>query len=51
MMNLIDDHAKKLNYPTRFVATRLIEGDTILQEEIELSPNEVDTLGHIVLEM
>ena len=51
MMNLIDDHAKKLNYPTRFVATRLIEGDTILQEEIELSPNEVDMLGHIVLEM
>ena len=51
MMNLIEDHAKSFNYPLRFVASRLIEGDSILEEEIELSDNEKDMLGHIVKEM
>lgn len=51
MMNLIEDHAQKLQYPLRYVATRLIEGDTILEKEIKLSENELDMLGHIVKEM
>lgn len=51
MMNLIEDHAKKINYPVRYVATRLIEGDALLEKEIELNENEVDMLGHIVKEM
>lgn len=51
MMNLISDHAKRLNYPLRYVASRLVEGDKILEEEIALSENEKDMLNHIVLEM
>ncbi len=51
MMTLISDHAKKLNYPLRYVASRLIEGDKILEQEIMLSDNEKDMLEHIVLEM
>lgn len=51
MMMLIGDHAKRIDYPIRFVATRLIEGDKILEEKMELSANEEDLLGHIVTEM
>ena len=51
MMNLISDHAKKHKYPLRYVASRLIEGDKLLEDEISLSQNEKEMLEHIVLEM
>lgn len=51
MMNLVEDHARNLKLPLRYVATRLIEGDHILEQQIELSENEIDMLGHIVKEM
>ena len=51
MMTLISDHAARLKYPLRFVASRLIEGDEILENEIGLSENEKDMLNHIVVEM
>ncbi len=51
MMNLIEDHAKELNLPLRYMATRLIEGDEILEKSTKLSENEIDMLGHIVKEM
>ena len=51
MMNLIQDHAKREKLPLRYVATRLIEGDEILEKQIKLSDNEIDMLGHIVKEM
>lgn len=51
MMNLIEDHANKLKLPLRYVSTRLIEGDAILEKQVQLSENEVDMLGHIVKEM
>lgn len=51
MMTLISDHAQRLKYPLRFIASRLIEGDSILENEIDLSENEKDMLEHIVLEM
>lgn len=51
MMNLIEDHALNIQYPLRYVATRLIENDPLLEEKINLSENEKDMLGHIVKEM
>ena len=51
MMTLISDHAMRLKYPLRYVASRLIEGDSLLENEIDLSTNEKDMLNHIVLEM
>lgn len=51
MMTLVEDHAIRKNYPIRYVATRLIEGDHLLEKEICLSENELDMLSHIVKEM
>ncbi len=51
MMILIGDHAEKHNYPIRYVSTRVIEGDTELENEIGLNDNEKDVIGHIVKEM
>lgn len=51
MMHLIDDHAMKAEYPLRFAATRIIEGDELLEEELALNENEHDIVNHIVQEM
>lgn len=51
MMTLVSDHALRLNYPIRYVASRLVEGDKLLEDEIMLSDNEKDMLEHIVKEM
>lgn len=47
--HLIADKAQAKNLPLRFVATKLIEGDTI--KGLELSANEKDIIGHFVEEM
>lgn len=51
MMMLIDDHSKALGIPLRYASTRLIEGDEILLNSMELSDNEKDIVGHVVQEM
>lgn len=51
MMNLIEDHAVSHHYPLRYAATRLIEKDALIEEQLELSENEKDMLGHIITEM
>lgn len=49
--HLIEDHAQRLGVPARFVATKLIEGDASLAEELELNGNELEMIEHSVLEM
>jgi ferrous iron transport protein B len=51
VMHLIEDHADKSGIPIRFAATKLIEGDPHILKELQLDENEVELLGHIVLQM
>ena len=49
--HLVEDHSQKLNYPERFAATRLVEGDEPLLKELSLDENEIDMIEHAVSEM
>ena len=49
--HLIEDHAKRCKIPTRFAATKLIEGDEKILEELKLDENERQTLEHIILQL
>ena len=48
---LFEDHADRINVPSRFAATKLIEGDEPMMNALRLSDNEKDMLEHIVTEM
>ncbi|MGI6014410.1 MAG: ferrous iron transport protein B [Oscillospiraceae bacterium] len=49
--HLIEDHALVANIPTRFVATKLIEGDPIISKKLEIHQNELDAIEHAVDQM
>ncbi len=49
--HLIEDHAKAKGLPIRFAASKLIEGDSLILEKLELDQNERETLDHIILQM
>ena len=49
--HLIEDHAKRAELPVRFSASKLIVGDALLQEQLELDGNESEMLEHLVLQM
>ena len=49
--HLIEDHAKRAGLPIRFAAAKLLEGDDLILEQLELDPNEKDMLEHIILQM
>lgn len=51
IMHLIEDHAESASLPVRFAAGKLIEGDPLILDELRLSDNERDMLGHIILQM
>lgn len=51
IIHLIDDHAHKYKIPTRFAATKLVEGDTLIQDALHLEQNEIETLAHIIKQM
>ena len=50
-MNLIEDHAERAGIPVRFAASKLIEGDKLVEEALNLDNNEADMMGHIVSQM
>ncbi len=49
--HLIEDHARSIGVPMRFAATKLIEGHDPLTMQLNLSPNELETIEHCVGEM
>lgn len=49
--HMIEDHAGRAGVPTRFAASKIIEGDDILIAQLRLSPNELDILNHTISEM
>lgn len=51
VIHLIDDHAKKVGIPVRFAASKLIEGDEIILEKLNLDNNEKEMLEHIIVQM
>ena len=50
-MHLIEDHAQRAGIPTRFAATKLIEGDERVSAALELDANELEMVEHIVSQM
>ncbi len=51
IMHLIEDHAKKAGIPIRFAANKLIEGDSIIVDALDLDKNEKEMLEHIISQM
>ena len=51
IMELIKDHATASQIPVRFAATKLIEGDEMVEKALNLSQNEKEMIEHIVLQM
>ncbi len=51
IMHLIEDHAKEAMIPVRFAATKLAEGDTLMEKNLHLTDNELDMLEHIRIQM
>ncbi|MBQ4427517.1 MAG: ferrous iron transport protein B [Oscillospiraceae bacterium] len=49
--HLIEDHARAAGLPIRFAASKLIEGDSLITEQLKLDANELETVEHIVLQM
>ena len=40
VMHLIEDHAEKVRIPVRFAASKVMEGDTKILEQLKLTANE-----------
>ena len=51
IMHLIEDHAKRAQIPIRFAASKLVEGDRLVEEALDLTQNEKETIEHIILQM
>ena len=48
---MIEDHAKKVDIPLRFAASKIIEGDNLILDRLDLDDNEKEMIEHIVLQM
>ena len=51
VIHLIQDHAERAKIPVRFAASKVIEGDKIILNKLDLDYNEIEMLEHIVLQM
>lgn len=49
--HIIEDHAKAAGYPTRFAATKLVEGDEPMQKALVLHQDDLDIIEKIVKSM
>lgn len=49
--SLIEDHAEEKGLPLRFSASKIIENDTLILNQLELDPNELETIEHVVTQM
>ena len=49
--HLVDDHARRAGIPTRFAATKAVEGDRLVLEALHLDRNELDAIEHIISQM
>jgi ferrous iron transport protein B len=49
--HLIEDHAEKAGLPVLFAASKVIEGDPLIIQQLALEQNEEEMIEHIVLQM
>ena len=49
--HLIEDHAQRAALPLRFAATKLVEGDHLIEQALQLDENETELLGHTIAEL
>ena len=51
VVHMIQDHADKAGIPARFAATKLIEGDENIMQQLHLDQNEKELLEHCIMQM
>lgn len=51
VVHLIQDHAEEAGLPVRFAASKLVEGDSLILEQLKLDQNEKEMLEHIICQM
>ena len=51
VVHLIQDHALEAGIPVRFAASKLIEGDELVLEQLKLDENERKLLAHIITQL
>ena len=49
--HLIEDHAEKAGLPLRFAASKVIEDDILVIEQLSLDQNEIEAMEHIVTQL
>lgn len=49
--SIIEDHTERAGLPLRFSATKVIEGDSLILEQLQLDSNEAEMIEHIVVQM
>lgn len=51
IMHLIEDHARAAQIPLRFAASKLVEGDELIEKALKLEENEKKMIEHIITQM
>ena len=51
IIHLIEDHAERAGLPVRFAASKVIEGDALILEQLGLDENEKEMMEHIIVQM
>ena len=51
VQHLIEDHAERAGIPSRFAATKVIEGDRLVLDKLSLDQNELHMIKHMVVQM
>ncbi len=49
--HLIEDHAVRTGLPVRFAASKVVEGDALVLEQLQLDQNELEMVEHIIAQM
>ena len=49
--HLIEDHAERAGIPPKFASSKVIEGDHLILDQLQLDENEKDMLEHISIQM
>ena len=51
IMHLIEDHATAAQIPLRFAASKVVEGDPVVFEKLNLTQNEKEAIDHLIVQM
>lgn len=51
VIHLIQDHTQQAGIPVRFAASKLVEGDALVLDQLQLDQNEKEMLEHIICQM